>query len=90
MEREESGMKLINKCFVEMEACTKKEQVEDTKVVRILLGKNHRLVQSVQPAASAKQAGGVNGRKRDEAAGKNEYYEGFDEVKKQIKRKNGC
>ena len=46
---------------------------------RRLLGKNLRFVQRVQLAASAKQAGGVNGRRRDEAAAMNEDYEGFDE-----------
>ena len=55
---------------------------------RILLGKNLRLVQRVQHAASAKQAGGVNGRRREEAAAKNEDYEGVDE-ENQIKRKKG-
>ena len=70
-----------------MEACAKKQEVQNTKVV--LLGKNLRFVQRVQPAASAKQAGGDNGRRRDEAAAKNGGYERFDEVN-QIKRKNGC
>ena len=51
-----------------------------------MLGKNLRFVQRVQLAASAKQAGGVNGRRRDEAAAKNVFYEGFDS-ENQIKRK---
>ena len=39
-----------------MEACTKKQQIQDTKVEVRLLGKNLRLVQRIQPAASAKLA----------------------------------
>ena len=39
-----------------MEACTKKREVQSTKVGRRLLGKNLRLVQRIQPAASAKHA----------------------------------
>ena len=70
-----------------MEACAKKQKVQNTKVG--LLGKNLRFVQRVQPAASAKQAGGVNGRRRDEAAAENGGYERFDEVN-QMKRKSGC
>ena len=46
---------------------------------RRLPGKNLRFVQRVKLAASAKQAGGVNGGARDEAAAKNENYERSDE-----------
>ena len=66
----------------------KKQEIQNQKVERRLLGKNLRFVQRVQLAASAKQAGGVNGSRRDEAAVKNGDYEGIDE-EKQIKRKNG-
>ena len=52
------------------------------------LGKNLRHVQRVQLAASEKQAGGVNGRRRDGAAAQNEDYEGFDE-ENQVRKKNG-
>ena len=52
----------------------------DKKVVTRLLGKNFRLVQRIQPAASAKHAGGFGGRRRrDEAAEKNEDHEGHNE-----------
>ena len=62
-----------------MEAGAQKQKVQDTKVRRRLLGKNLRFVQRVQLAATAKQAGGFVGRRRDEAAAKNEDYEGCDE-----------
>ena len=39
-----------------MEACAKKQEVQNTKVVKRLLGKNLRFVQRVQPAASEKHA----------------------------------
>ena len=39
-----------------MEACTKKQKIQDTKVVRRLLGKNLRFVQRVQLAAAAKHS----------------------------------
>ena len=42
----------------------------------------------IQFAASAKQAGGVNGRRRDEAAATNDVHERSDK-EKQVKRKNG-
>ena len=45
--------------------------------MRRLLGKNLHLVQRVQLAAAATQAGGVSGRRRDEAEAKNEDYEGL-------------
>ena len=60
-----------------MEACTEKQEVQDTKVERRLLGKNLRFVQRVQLAATGKQA-----------AAKNEGYERYDE-EIQIKRKSG-
>ena len=40
--------------FFGIVACTKKQEVQDTKVERRLLGKNLRLVQRVQPGASAR------------------------------------
>ena len=46
---------------------------------RRLLDNKFLLVKRIQLAAHAKQAGGVNGSTRDEAAAKNENYEGFDE-----------
>ena len=52
----------------------------EKKLGRRLLGKSLLpCSERVQPAASAKQAGRINGRRRDEAATKNEYYEGCDE-----------
>ena len=50
-----------------------------------LLGKNFLVVQRIQLAASAKQAGGVNGRRRDEAAAKNGDHERSDK-ENQVKR----
>ena len=38
------------------EACAKKQKKQDKKVVRRLLRKNFRIVQRIQPAASAKHA----------------------------------
>ena len=55
-----------------MEACALKQETQNNKAGRRLLGKKLRFVQKVQPAESAKQAGGVNG-------AKNGDYEGFDE-----------
>ena len=46
---------------------------------RRLLGKNISLVQRVQLAATAEQAGGAGGSRRDEATTENEDYEGSDE-----------
>ena len=57
-----------------VEACAQKQEIQNEKVERRPLGKNLRFVQRVQPAASAKQAGGVNKKGRDEAAAKNEDY----------------
>ena len=65
-----------------------KQEIHNKKVVRRLLGKNLRLVQRVHLAAAVKQAGGVGGRRRDEAAAKNEDYERSDK-ENQIQRKNG-
>ena len=62
-----------------MEACAQKQTIWNKKVERRLLGKNLHLGQRLQPAASAEQAGGVNRRRRDEAAASDEDYEGFDE-----------
>ena len=39
-----------------MEACAKKQKIQDKEVVRRLMGKNLRFVQRLQPAASAKHA----------------------------------
>ena len=55
---------------------------------RKLLGKNLRLVQRAQLAASAKQAGGVNGKRRNESSAENGNYERSDN-ENQVKRKNG-
>ena len=52
------------------------------------MGKNLRLVQRVQLAATAKLAGGVNGRRRDEAAAKSGDYERSDK-ENQFESKNG-
>ena len=51
--------------------------------------KNFLLVQRIQLAAFAKQAGGVNRRGGDEAAAKDGYHERSDE-ENQIKRQDGC
>ena len=64
------------------------KQYKIRKVERRLLAKSLRFVQRVQLAASAEQAGGVNGRRRDEAAAKNGYHE-RSHKENQIKRKNG-
>ena len=71
-----------------VEAWAQKQEIQNKKVVRRLLGKYLRLVLRVQLAASAKQAGGVNGRRRDEAAAKNGDYERSCK-ENQIKRKHG-
>ena len=55
---------------VGMEACAQKQKVQNTKVVRRLLGKNLRLVRRIQLAASAKYALGINGGGRNEEAAK--------------------
>ena len=78
-----------------MEAGAQKREKQHKKVVRRLLGQNLRLVQRIQLAAAAKQAGGVGERRRrrrrrrrDEAAATNEDYERSDnEI--QVRRKNG-
>ena len=69
-----------------VETGAQKQEMQNKKEERRLLGKNLRLVQRISFAASAKQAGRVNGRRTGEAAAKNEDYEGFDE-EDQIKRK---
>ena len=66
-----------------------KQEVENNNVERRLLGKNFLLFWRIQLAAIAKHAGGVDGRRRDEAAAKNGYHERSDE-ENQIQRKNGC
>ena len=60
-----------------MEASAQKQETQNHKLGKRLLGKNLRLVQRIQFAAAAKQAGGVNRRRRDEAAAKNEDYERY-------------
>ena len=75
-------------CAVEMEDGAQKQEIQNKKMERRVLGKNVRFVQRVQLAADAKQAVRVNGRRRDEAVAKDENYEGFDE-ENQIKRKTG-
>ena len=55
-----------------LEGGAQKQEIQKKKVERRLLGKNLRLVQRAQLAAAAKQAGGVGGRRRDEAAAKDE------------------
>ena len=72
-----------------MEKGVQKQEMQNKKVERRLLGKNCLFVLRIQFAASAKQAGGVDGRRGDEAAAKNGYHERSDK-ENQIKRKNGC
>ena len=48
-----------------MEAGAQKQEIQNRKGARRLLGKNLRFVQRVQLAAAAKQAEGVGGRRRD-------------------------
>ena len=57
-----------------MEKGAQKQEIQNKKMVRGLLGKNFLFVQRIQFAASAKQAGRVDGRGRDEAA-KNGHHE---------------
>ena len=45
-----------------MEDGTRKHEIQNMKVERRLLGKKFLVVWRIQLAASAKQAGGVNGR----------------------------
>ena len=71
-----------------MEEGAQKQEIQNKKVERRLLGKNFLFVQRVQLAAPAKQAGEVNGRRRDEAAATNGDYERSNK-ENQIKRKNG-
>ena len=59
-----------------MEACTKKQEVQNTKVERRLLGKNFRFVQRLQAAACEKHARRFDRRRGDEGVAKNEDYEG--------------
>ena len=69
---------------VGMEAVAQKEEKQNMKVVRRLLGQNLPVVKRIQLAAAAKQAGGVGERRRrDEASAKNLHKEN------QVKRKNG-
>ena len=67
-----------------MEAGAQKEEKQNMKMVRRLFGRNLRVVQRIQLAAAAKQAGGVGERRRrDEASTKKLHKEN------QVKRKNG-
>ena len=74
---------------LECKRVRKNKKYSISKVVRRLPGKILLLVWTIQLAASAKQAGGVNGRRGEEAAAKNGYHERSDE-ENQIKRKGGC
>ena len=66
-----------------------KQERQNKKVERRLLGQNLRLVQRMQLATTARQAGGVGGRRRrDESAAKSRDYERSDK-ENQIERKNG-
>ena len=58
-----------------MEEGAQKQEIQNKKVQRGLLGKNFLFVQRIQLAASAVQAGGVNG---DAAAAKNDDHERSD------------
>ena len=63
------------------------KSMRDKTVGRRLSGTNFLFVQRIQTAASAKQAGGANGRGRDEAAAKNGDH-ARSEKENQIKRKD--
>ena len=69
-----------------VEIGAQKQEILNKEVECRLLGKNLCFFQRVQLAATGKQAG-VDGRRIDEAAAKNEDYEGSDK-ENQIKRKN--
>ena len=71
--------KFFERLSAGMEVCKKKQKIQNKEVERRLLGKNLRLVERVQPAASAKHAGRANGRRRHEEAPMNEGYERYDE-----------
>ena len=75
-------------CPLAIEESTQKQEKHNKKVVRRLLGKSFVLVWRTQLAASAKQAGGFNGRRRDAAAAKHGDYERSDK-ENQTKRKRG-
>ena len=68
--------------------CKKKQEIQNKKMERRLLGRNLLFVQRIHFAADAKQSGRVTGSRRDEAVAKDENYEGFYK-ENQIKRKNG-
>ena len=70
---------------VGMEDGTQKRETLNQKMERRLLGKNLCFVQRVQLAATAEQAGGAGGSRRDVAATENEDYAGSDE-EDQVKR----
>ena len=62
-----------------MEEGEQKQEILNEKVVRRLRSENFLFVWRIQLAASAKQAGGVNGRRRDEAAAMNGSHGRSDE-----------
>ena len=69
------------------EGCVSQEQ-QNKKVARRLLGKTFLFVSSIQLAASAKIAGGVNGRRRDEEQQRMVIMKDLIKIN-QIRRKNG-
>ena len=71
-----------------MEKSTQEQKIHNKKVVRRSLGENFLLVQKIEFAASAKQAGGVY-RRGDEAAAMDDYHERSGK-ENQIRRKHGC
>ena len=71
-----------------MEEGAQKQKIQTKKVEPKIAGQEFVLVERVQLAASAMQAGGVNGRRRDEAAAKNDDYEKSDK-ENIVQRKNG-
>ena len=65
--------------FLRMEACAKNQEVQNTKVVRRLLGNNFRIAEGIRPAVFEKHARRFDRKRGDEAAAKNEDYAGCDE-----------
>ena len=77
------------RCLLRMEDGTRQHEIQNMEVERRLLVKKFLVFWRIQLAASAKQAGGVNRRRRDEAAAKNGDYERSDKENQINKRKNG-
>ena len=75
---EDSKKRGFQRCSSGKEKGAQKQEIQSKKVVRRLLGKKFLFVWRIQLAPSAEQAGGVNGRGRDEAAAKNGDYERSD------------